>query len=256
MIISKNTAEITAYDTLQKNYKKRNKTSKKGVKTRQETYIQSYYRAKNNIRRYIDCNFTNNSQFITLTYHRNETNKTTVDSDRKMLLRKLRTIAEKRRRNNLPFYWLCVYEKQHRGAYHIHLITNRNFSYDEIDSVWKNGFFNIKKIRNIEHVGAYISKYLGKELKKNNEYYYYHSKNLIKPSVIYTNYPPAILKIKPRFTKKKYNIYRNNITYMLFSLKDFIYYIFNYENKSNSQILESGDWELSGQGLVQGNPIR
>lgn len=215
--ISGKTVEINAYNRSQNKIHRLETPSERNPDNKK--LIQNIVRSKNMLRRLIDCNFNSNHQFITFTYHRNETDIATVHRDRKMLLRKLGTQAKRRRKNRVPFRYIGVYEKQRRGAYHLHIIVNRNFSATELESVWKKGFIKKNKIRKIKHVGAYIAKYLTKESQNTlGSHAYFRSRGLIQPRIYRTFYPPPILTKVPAYRKDKYNKYRGDFTYMLYSL--------------------------------------
>lgn len=69
------------------------------------------------------------------------------------------------------FKYLAVPEFQKRGAVHYHVICNfsvpsgvdrKEFERDFANRYWQNGFIKLKDIKNVDNVGAYICKYLGK----------------------------------------------------------------------------------------------
>jgi hypothetical protein len=65
--------------------------------------------------------------------------------------------------------------------------------------IWKHGFVEIHKIKHIDSIGAYVSKYLTKEafegrMKGKRKYFY--SKNLNLPIEIYENIYTGKVKMK------------------------------------------------------------
>ena len=63
------------------------------------------------------------------------------------------------------FEYLAVPEFQKRGAVHYHLLCNLPFiEIAELQELWGQGFVKINKIDDVNNVGAYVSKYLGKEM--------------------------------------------------------------------------------------------
>lgn len=113
-------------------------------------------RAKTEIRRLANSNPQLN-KFMTLTFAENITElKTANYLFNKFILRMSYKYAD--------FEYLAVPEFQKRGAVHYHLICNLPFvETDGLQSMWRHGFVKINKIDSIKNVGAYISKYLGKD---------------------------------------------------------------------------------------------
>jgi len=84
---------------------------------------------------------------------------------------------------------LAVIEFQKRGAVHYHMLSNLGYvPASKISEIWKNGFVKINKIKNVDNVGAYVCKYLQKEVfegKMKNKKKYFCSRNLEKPVEIF-----------------------------------------------------------------------
>lgn len=117
------------------------------------------------------------------------------------LEKKLNRIAEK---NKIELKYLAVIEYQKRGAIHYHMLCNLNkdmfpgndepsarlkdYTNKEIlfsDNVWCNGLCNIKNITKVDNLGAYIIKYITKEMTtQKNKKKYLKSNNLLKGEVI------------------------------------------------------------------------
>lgn len=128
--------------------------------------------ARNLTRRLALMNFTNGDKFITLTYKKNMKDLKQADEDFKNFIKRF-----KYHLNISDLAYIAVRERQKRGAIHFHLICNwsHNFaSHDEIEhyerlfgadkKFWGHGFVDIKDINHVDNVGAYIIKYMTKDL--------------------------------------------------------------------------------------------
>jgi len=63
------------------------------------------------------------------------------------------------------FKYLAVPEFQKRGAVHYHLLCNLPFiDIKKLQKLWGQGFIKINKIDKIDNVGAYVCKYLNKDM--------------------------------------------------------------------------------------------
>ena len=119
-----------------------------------------------NIRAVINTNVTDvdKVRWCTLTYAENMT-------DTKRLYRDFQRFHQRFKyycKNNsiaIPEY-IVIMEPQARGAWHAHLLyiwENKApfIANDILASLWNQGFVQIKKLANIDNVGAYLSAYLG-----------------------------------------------------------------------------------------------
>lgn len=124
------------------------------------------YKTFANMRAVINTNVTNveNVRWCTLTYAENMT-------DTKKLYEDFRTFNQrfqyycKQQGYGKPEY-IVMMEPQGRGAWHAHLlyiwdsrapfIPNKKFA-----ELWGHGFVRIKKLDNVDNVGAYLTAYLG-----------------------------------------------------------------------------------------------
>ncbi|MBO0453892.1 rolling circle replication-associated protein [Candidatus Enterococcus murrayae] len=126
--------------------------------------------ARNTLRRLAINNFPNNkSTFVTLTVAKNSDDIDYYDEKVKQFIRKLRKDYGK-------LHYVGVREFQKRGAIHYHLLINypfiKGFSETEIrksevyfkNHYWKQGFVDLKSIEHVDNVGAYISKYMTKDM--------------------------------------------------------------------------------------------
>ncbi len=63
------------------------------------------------------------------------------------------------------FEYFAVPEFQKRGAVHYHILCNLPYiEMDALEYIWGHGHVNIRKVNKVNNFGAYMSKYLGKEL--------------------------------------------------------------------------------------------
>lgn len=136
----------------------------------------SINRTKTEIRRLANSNPQLN-KFLTLTFAENITD-----------LKKANYIFNKfilRMNYKYPdLQYLAVIEFQKRGAVHYHLLCNLPYvEAVKLQTVWDQGFIRINRIDNINNVGAYISKYLGKEMDERmfNKKKFFRSQNLKDP---------------------------------------------------------------------------
>lgn len=117
----------------------------------------SINRTRTEIRRLVNSNPQLN-KFLTLTFAENITDlKTANYIFNKFILRMNYKYPD--------FEYLAVPEFQKRGAVHYHLLCDIPFvEVAELQEMWGQGFVKINKIDNVNNVGAYVSKYLGKEM--------------------------------------------------------------------------------------------
>lgn len=64
------------------------------------------------------------------------------------------------------YLYLAVIEPQERGAWHMHVLiktrdgTRLYIPANEIEKLWKHGFVKIKRLEEVDNIGAYLSSYL------------------------------------------------------------------------------------------------
>jgi len=149
----------------------------------------SLRRTRSKIVRLIDSN-PDLKVFITLTFKENITELSQANKIFKKFILRL-----KYSQKNLKY--LAVPEFQKRGAVHYHLLVNFEMKNEELSAIWEQGFVMINKVKHVNNLGLYISKYVGKNL---FDFRYFgmrkilSSRNLEKPIVI-----TAINEIKDFF---------------------------------------------------------
>lgn len=127
----------------------------------------SNIRARNNLRRLITTNFNNNSKFLTLTFRENVKD---IEAANEVFRDFTRGLNRYLLRVNKPkLNYVAVVEFQKRGAIHYHLICDlKGVGANTIRKYWLNatkeleGNIDIKNIRHVDNVGAYLVKYMTK----------------------------------------------------------------------------------------------
>ena len=117
------------------------------------------------LRDLINCNVTDpaNCRWVTLTYKENMTDHVRLTKDHEAFMKRLRRYHDKR---NLPkFKYILAVEPQGRGAWHIHTlwIYPERAPYlpnEDIRKLWGHGFVTVKKLEDVDNVGAYLTAYL------------------------------------------------------------------------------------------------
>lgn len=125
------------------------------------------YKTFANVRGVINANVTDISKvrWCTLTYAENMTDPKKLYQDF-MLFNKRFQYYCKTKGYSKPEY-IVVMEPQGRGAWHAHLLyiwqdmKAPYISNQEFREMWSHGFVRIKKLDNVDNVGAYLTAYLG-----------------------------------------------------------------------------------------------
>jgi hypothetical protein len=124
-------------------------------------YLQTQSRRRDVVRRLIRLNFTSKAKFVTLTFK--DEIKDVVKAN------KLFNLFIKRLAYNLksnPKYIAVIefQDKKQRGVVHYHLLIDMPYiSKERLAKIWSYGFIFINKIRHVDDLGAYVSKYMSKE---------------------------------------------------------------------------------------------
>lgn len=123
--------------------------------------LSSVAQSLKKLRDYLNTNITDVSycRWLTLTYAENMT-------DPKRLYRDFQVFVRAARRKYGHFEYIIAAEPQARGAWHLHCV----FIFDhkapfmvnaDVAALWKQGFVTIKRLDNVDNVGAYLTAYLG-----------------------------------------------------------------------------------------------
>lgn len=118
------------------------------------------------LRDIINTNVTNPSfcRWVTLTYRENQRDHKKLYHDFRKFVMRFNYYCYK---NKLPkSEYIAVMEPQARGAWHAHLllifpIIAPFISNDVLAGIWGHGFVNIKSLKNVDNIGAYLSAYVG-----------------------------------------------------------------------------------------------
>lgn len=177
----------------------------------------SLRRTKARITRLIDSN-SDLTVFVTLTFKENIRELSEANIIFNKFIKRL-----KRKITNLKY--LAVPEFQKRGAVHYHVLINSEMAHDTLQEIWGQGFVMINKVKHVNNLGMYISKYVGKDLfdiRYFGKRKILASKNLEQPVVI-TTYQKikefminAIGNIKPIFDKLYRSDWLGKIRYRLY----------------------------------------
>jgi hypothetical protein len=113
------------------------------------------------LRDYINTNVTNsvNCKWLTLTYAENMT-------DPERLVADFREFNRRCRARYGRYEYITAAEPQQRGAWHLHcvLIFDKPAPFiknSEVREMWRQGFVNVRKLNDVDNVGAYLTAYLG-----------------------------------------------------------------------------------------------
>jgi hypothetical protein len=156
--------------------------------------------------------------FITLTFKDNFTDLFEANEIFKKFIKRLKWQFPKLK-------YLAVPEFQKRGAVHYHLLINVDYiENDKLAEIWGQGFVMINKVRHVNNLGLYISKYICKDL-FDVRYFGMRkilcSKNLEQPMIM-TAFKDIIKFINPAslkllFEKKYISDWLGRIRYRLYA---------------------------------------
>lgn len=123
--------------------------------------LKSISKSLGRLRDYLNTNITHvdRCRWITLTYKENMTDPKQLYEDFKKFNMRLRYHIGK-------YEYIVAMEPQGRGAWHAHvvMIFDQKAPYipnDLMAKVWGKGFVTVKKLDDVDNVGAYLTAYLG-----------------------------------------------------------------------------------------------
>lgn len=238
IIISGNIVEYVEYEKpFYKDYKIPDEWNKSSIskKNHDTTDNRDYAlkRAKNEIRRVINSNHDILDKFVTLTFKENEQDLDYCNYEFKKFIQRLKYQYP-------SLEYIVVVEFQKRGAVHYHMLCNLGYIKNKtLQHIWLNGFVKINRIDRVDNVGAYVVKYMQKDIndtRLKGRKSYFKSKGLKQP-IIYTQKKEVdslagslLQDLQPVYqnqydseytgktTYKQYNLYNlqnnNNITYV------------------------------------------
>lgn len=153
-----------------------------------------FNRIRNNIRRLVHINFTNNSVFLTLTFKENIMSVETGNARFSLFIKRLTYFLDKKRGNKFKYLAVVQFQdgkrkkdRQGRGVVHYHLLMNRRVNFRVISELWGQGFVWLENIRNVKQMGAYICKYIvtPTDDRLDNKKAYWCSRNIKRPIQVY-----------------------------------------------------------------------
>lgn len=137
------------------------------------------------IARIIDCNFDDNTKFMTLTFKENIQNINYTNYEFNKFIKRLNFHIYHVKKQQLKY--IAVWEKQKRGAIHYHIVffSLPFIKMNELQQVWGHGFVKLNKVDvdSKDNRGRYISKYFSKDIdvKEYKQKSFFKSQNLTKP---------------------------------------------------------------------------
>lgn len=190
-------------------------------KTEEQVKRQNNTRSRNNIRRLCLANFDQHSKFITLTFAENVTDIAYANKELDKFMKRMR------RRWNFKYIWVMEFQK--RGAIHYHIMTDLPYIENkELNKIWGHGHVRINDITHVDNVGAYMIKYLLKDLndtRLSGKKAYQSSQNMDKPIEFKGEDAEKIIELyaldqkKEIFTNSYDSEYLGKITYKEYNLK-------------------------------------
>ena len=183
MVISGKIIEFYNYENgYLKGYKDKTNTTGRRIdyesENKGDNRAKAMQRSKTDIRRLINANADDFSKFVTLTFQKNEKDLDYCNCEFKKFIQRL-----KYKYSDIKY--LTVVEFQERGAVHYHMLCNLPYIKSiELAEIWGNGFIKINRIDRVTNLGAYVTKYMQKDLadaRLEKRKCYFTSRNLDKP---------------------------------------------------------------------------
>lgn len=152
---------------------------------KEHNYANTQRARREAVRNLATANFDCNSKFVTLTF-RDGVGFDIRDVKSCNKAFHLFVMRLKHRYKELKYLAVVEFQdKNGRGAVHYHMICNLPFvKKSELSRIWGNGFVKINAIDKVDNVGAYISKYMAKDLddtRLQGLKAYMYSRTLCKP---------------------------------------------------------------------------
>lgn len=151
---------------------------------------QALQRASRDLRRLINANVNQygkefTAKFVTLTFGENVTDLKIANKEFRLFIERLNYQLFKTKKANIKYS--VVVEFQKRGAIHYHVIFYNipYIKYDKFAEWWGNGDITINKIKEVDNIGAYVTKYMTKDNsdeRLQGQKSYFNARGLIKPT--------------------------------------------------------------------------
>lgn len=127
--------------------------------------LNSVRQSLSRLRDLLNTNITDVSKcrWVTLTYAENMTDSKRLYEDFKNFNKRMRYALSK---DGYKYEYIVCMEPQGRGAWHAHLVMifegQAPYIKNEfMSSIWGHGFVKVKKLEDVDNVGAYLTAYLG-----------------------------------------------------------------------------------------------
>jgi len=210
--------KICEHEQMQIDYQ----VEEKKVGTELSKRKDSIARTRTQIRRIINSNM-DFTKFTTLTFKNHEKSVPVANKHFNKFIMRLNY-----KYGN--FKYISVIEFQPCEAVHYHFLSNLPYiEKKELAEIWKNGYVKINKIKHVDNLGAYVCKYLQKDMTEKrlfNKKKFFCSKNIEKPIEIYDDREIEntleyynLSDAKPEFENKFSNEFIGNVEYKVFKLK-------------------------------------
>jgi hypothetical protein len=167
IVVSGKVVEVYEYERMVLTGKEPPGGSRKPVEERTErTKEVALQRAQKTLRRLVNSNTDILERFITLTFEQEITDLVQADKLFDLFRRRVeRHLKRKLRYIAVPEIQHKREQKTGKAVWHYHLISDMPYTpVNELRQLWGHGFVRINKIDNVDNVGAYLSKYMSKEL--------------------------------------------------------------------------------------------
>ena len=183
----------------------------------------SLTRTRRQLRRIVNSN-PNLKKFLTLTFAQNITDLDVAHYEFKKFLYRLKT-------HKKDMKYIAVVEFQKRGAVHYHILCNLHFMKTKhIEKLWKNGFVKINRIDKCDNVGAYVCKYLQKDImdtRLNGRKAFFTSRGIDRPIEVVDNFAckeiSKMYNLSKRIPEKQFsyeNEHIGKVKYSIYNLKN------------------------------------
>lgn len=237
VMISGNVVEFYEYengylkgyeDKIKKSGRKKNYRSEKYKENRKKTM----QRAKTNLRRIVNSNFGQygkhlTSKFVTLTFGQDIQDIKEANQEFTKFIKRLNYYVFKTKKANLKYSGVIEFTEKGRVHYHVVFYNLPYIPGKKIADIWENGIIDIKKIDNVDNVGAYICKYMSKDNEDprlEGKKCYFNSRDLMKPEEITDKKRvEALLQALPlkhlKYRKSFDNEYTGTTNYYQFNTK-------------------------------------
>lgn len=149
-----------------------------------EYRVKRSTRARNLVRRVALMNFSPKDKFLTCTFAENVTDITYANNEFRKFIKRLN-----RRYGEISYITAIQFQK--RGAIHYHTLINLPYvEKQELQEIWGNGIIDIRKLEDVDNVGAYITRYMLRDAldgRLSGKKCYFTSKGLKRPEAEYLN---------------------------------------------------------------------